>query len=67
MGKEPKAREVKIISSHEKSVRKRALLNSISDLSSAPYTRLLRCINVEYLCSSLDDPLNEQATGKLSD
>jgi len=44
MGKEPKPREVKIIylSSHEKSVRKRALLSFISDLSSAPHTRLLR-------------------------
>lgn len=42
MGKEPKPREVKIVSSHEKSVRKRDLQSLISDLSSAPHTKLLR-------------------------
>lgn len=46
IGKEPKPREVKIISLHEKSVRKRALLSLISDSSSAPHTRLLRRITV---------------------
>lgn len=67
IGKEPKPREVKIISLHEKSVRKRALLSLISDSSSAPHTRLLRWITVWYPCSCVDDLLNEQATWKLSD